>query len=119
MQGLNWFWIGLEVTVAPLMGVLVAIPFWRRMEMVFGNIVGAACISVWAIALIFREFVEVDRVVQACIEEGKTCWPTPSAETRFAIYACLGMLEVILLFAVSLTVERRLRNRDYAVEWRR
>ena len=57
--------------------------------------------------------------MQACIEDGKTCWPVPSAETRFAIYACLGLLEIIVVFAISLTVERRIRNREYAVEWRR
>ena len=119
MQGLNWFWIASLVIVAPVVAILFAAPFWRKVEMIFGNIVGTVVIGGWSIALIFREYVEVDRVVQACIDAGKTCWPEPSAETRFAIYACLGMFEIILLFAISLTVERRLRNREYAVEWRR
>lgn len=119
MHGLNWYWIALQLTVAPLMGLLVALPFWRKAEMIFGNIFGSAVIFTWAIALIFREYVEVDRVVQACIEAGTTCWPEPSAFARFAIYASIGMGEVFVLFTVSLAVERRIRNRDYAVEWRR
>ena len=42
----------------------------------------------------------------------------PSASARFAIYASIG-LGVFLLFTISLAVERRIRNRDYAPEWRR
>ena len=38
---------------------------------------------------------------------------------RFAIYASIGLGEVFLLFTISLAVERRIRNRDYAPEWRR
>jgi len=116
---LNWYWIGLELTVAPLMGFIATYPFWRRAEMIFGNLAGTGVILAWAIALILREYVEIDRVVQACIDAGTTCWPEPSAFARFAIYAAIGFLEVFILFTVSLAVERRISNRDYAVEWRR
>ena len=119
LQGLNWTWIGFELVVLPLVAVLVAYPFWRNASFIFGNIAGSMLICCAAIALILREYVEVDKVVQACIDEGRTCWPQPSAETRFAIYACLGLFQVIVLFTISLAVERRMRNRDYAVEWRR
>jgi hypothetical protein len=101
------------------MAVLVAIPFWRKAEMIFGNIFGSAVIFVWAITLIFREYVEIDRVVQACIDAGTTCWPEPSAFARFAVYAAIGFGEVFVLFTVSLAVERRISNRDYDVQWRR
>ena len=119
MQGLNWYWITMQLTVAPVMGLLVTIPFWRRAEMIFGNIVGSGVFFVWAIALIFREYVQVDRTVQACIDAGTTCWPDPSAFARFAIHASIGLAEVFVLFTVSLAVERRISNRDYAPEWRR
>ena len=119
MSGLSWSWIGLEVAVAPLLAMLVAYPFWRNASFILGNVAGSMLICAAAIGLILREYVEVDKVVQACFAEGRTCWPQPSAETRFAIYACLGLFEVIVLFAISLSVERRMRNRDYAVEWRR
>jgi hypothetical protein len=116
---LSWYWIGLELTVAPLMGIIATYPFWRRAEMIFGNLVGTGVILGWAIALILREYVEIDRVVQACIDAGTTCWPKPSADTRFGIYAAVGFSEVFVLFTVSLGVERRISNREYAAEWRR
>ena len=119
MHGLNWYWITWQLTAAPLLGLLVTIPFWRKAEMIFGNIFGSAVIFAWAITLIFREYVEVDRAVQACFEAGTTCFPEPSAFARFAVYACIGLGEVFLLFTVSLSVERRISNRDYAEQWRR
>jgi hypothetical protein len=119
LQGLNWTWIGLEIALLPLLAMLVAYPFWRNASFIVGNIAGSMLICAAAIGLILREYVEVDKAVQACIDEGRVCWPHPSAETRFAIYACLGLFEVIVLFAISLSVERRMRNREYAVEWRR
>ncbi len=119
MTGLNWYWIVMQLTVPPVLGLLVTIPFWRKSDVTFGNVVGSTVILVCAIALIFREYVEVDRVVQACIDAGTTCWPKPSADTRFAIYASVGLAEVFALFTLSLAVERRMSNRDYAPEWRR
>jgi hypothetical protein len=116
---LNWYWITMQLTVPPVLGLLVTLPLWRRAEMIFGNILGSAVILASAIGLIFREYVEVDRTVQACIDAGTTCWPEPSAFARFAIYASIGLGEVFLLFTISLGVERRIRNRDYAPEWRR
>jgi len=119
MHHLNWYWIALELTAAPVMGLLVTLPFWRMGSMIFGNLTGTAVILGWGLALIFREYVEIDRLVQACLDDGSVCFPDPSAFTRFAIYASIAMIEVFILFTVSLTVERRLRERDYAPEWRR
>ena len=87
--------------------------------MIFGNIVGSGLVLGWAIVLILLEYIEVDRSVQACIDAGTTCWPEPSAFARFAIYASIGMAEVFLIFTISLAVERRISNRNYAPEWRR
>jgi hypothetical protein len=116
---LSWLWIGLEVTVPPLAAVLLATPFWRKGQMIFGNIVGTAVIFGSAFALIMREYVELDRLTQACLDAGTVCWPEPSAFTRFAIYAFIGLIEVFLLFTLSLRVEERVRRRSYAREWQR
>ena len=57
--------------------------------------------------------------MQACIDAGaRRAWPEPSAFARFAIYASIGLAEVFVLFTLSLAVERRISNRDYAPEWR-
>ena len=119
MQELRWFWIVLEATVTPVAAALMALPFWRSRQTIFGNILGTAVIFGSAIALILREYVELDRLTQACLEAGTVCWPEPSAFTRFAIYAFIGLIEVFALFTLSLKVEERARRRDYAREWQR
>jgi hypothetical protein len=119
IQGFNRYWIAVQLIVPPLLGFLVTLPFWRRAEMIFGSLIGSGIILASAIALILRDYVEVDRSVQACLDAGIVCWPEPSAFARFALHASIGLGQVFLLFALSLIVERRMRNRDYAPEWRR
>jgi hypothetical protein len=119
MTGLNWFWISIMATAPWVVAVLVALPFWRSRQMTFGSIVGTAVIFGTAIGLILREYVELDRISQDCLDAGAVCWPEPSAFTRFAIYAFIGLLEVFALFFFSLKVEERRRRRDYAPEWQR
>lgn len=102
----------------PAVSLLAAYPFWRKGGMIFGNIVGTAIIFGTAFSLIMREYVEIDRAVQACLDDGNVCWPVPGAFTRFAIYAFIGLAEVFALFTLSLAVEKRVRDRDYAPEWR-
>ena len=52
-------------------------------------------------------------------DAGYTCWPEPSPFTRYAIYAFVALIEVFVVFALSLRVESKIRDRDYAPEWRR
>jgi hypothetical protein len=115
---LNWNWIVFQLAAPSLIGLLAALPFWRKGGMIFGNIAGTAIMFATAFGLIMREYVEIDRMVQACLDEGQPCWPVPSEFTRFAIYAFIGLAEVFALFSVSLVVEKKLRDRDYAPEWR-
>jgi hypothetical protein len=115
---LNWFWVALALTAPALAGGLIAYPLWLRGQPIFGNIAGSVVIFAAAIALIMREHVELDHAVQRCLAQGVVCWPEPSAFTRFAIYACIGLFEVIALFSVSLRVEATIRRRGYAPEWR-
>jgi hypothetical protein len=116
--GLDWFWITMMATVPLVVGHLVAYPFWRKNQAIFGNIIGTAVMFTSAFAMILREHAITDRLVQRCLDEGTTCWPEPSAFTRYAIYASIALLEAIILFSLSLRVEERMRGRDYAPEWR-
>ena len=118
VTGLNWFWISIAATVPAVIGLLAAIPFWRRSDAIFGNIVATAIIFSFSFAMIWREHVALDRLVQACIDAGTVCWPQPAAFTRFALYASIGLVEVFMIFTLSLRIEERLRRRDYAPEWR-
>jgi hypothetical protein len=118
VSDLSWNWIALMLAAPPVASLLVAFPFWRKGGMIFGNIAGTAVIFGTAFGLIMREYVELDRAVQACLDADAVCFPEPSAFTRFAVYACIGLVEVFALFALSLRVERKLRDRDYAPGWR-
>ena len=118
LTGLNWYWIGIAATVPMALGLAAAFPFWRRSEAIFGNIIGTAIIFGFAFAMIWREHIELDRLVGACLDSGTVCWPQPAAFTRFAIYAFIGLVEVFIVFSWSIRVEERARRRDYAPEWR-
>jgi len=115
---LSWFSIALMVIVPPILGLCVAYPCWTRRQPILGNIAGTIIIFGAAVGLIMREHAELDVVVQACIEQGTTCWPAPSAFTRFALYAFIGLAQVIALFMISVSVETKQRRKGYAPEWR-
>jgi hypothetical protein len=118
VSGLNWFWILFALLVPPIAGGAVAYPIWRMGQAILGNIAGSAVIFAAAVGLIMREHVELDRIVQNCLDRAVTCWPEPSAFTRFAIYAFISLFQVILLFTVSVRVESQLGRRHYDPEWR-
>lgn len=116
---LNWPWIALMCTAPLPIAAAVAAVGWRRHEPILGNLAGALVIFGTAFALILRESVELERLVRHCLDAGVTCWPQPSAFARYAIYAAIGLLEVMGLFLASLRFERRLQRRRYAPEWQR
>jgi len=118
LAGLNWYWIALGSTLPLIVGILLAMPFWRGGQSILGNILGTAVMFGSAIGLILREYVEIDQIVSRCLEDGTPCWPNPSAFTRFAVYAFIGLIQVFILFSLSLRAEERNRRRDYAPEWR-
>ena len=62
--------------------------------------------------------IEIDRITRGCLEAGYTCFATPSAFTRYAIYAFIALFEVFALFTISLSVEQKVRRQDYDPEWR-
>lgn len=118
MVGLNWFWIAIAVIVPPAVALLAAYPLWNRGQPIFGNIFGTIILFGSAIGFILREHVQLDKIVQACLENSTTCWPEPSAFARYALYAFIALVEVIALFLFSLKVETRVRRRGYSPEWR-
>jgi hypothetical protein len=71
-----------------------------------------------ALVLILRESVEIDRITRGCLDAGYTCFATPSAFARYAIYAFIALFEVFALFTISLSVEQKIRRRGYDPEWR-
>jgi hypothetical protein len=118
VNGLTWFAIALMASVPPLVGLLIAYPFWRRSQPILGNLAGSAVIFGSALLLILRESVELDRLTRACMDAGYYCFPTPTSFSRYAIYAFIALFEVFALFTISLSVEHRIRRQGYDPEWR-
>jgi hypothetical protein len=118
VTALNWHYIALALIVPPVIGLLVAAPLWWMGRMTLGNIAATAVVFASSIGLILSEYVELDRLTQQCLDAGIPCFPVPSAFTRFAIYAFIGLFEVIALFSLSVVVEERARRRQYSPEWR-
>jgi hypothetical protein len=115
---LNWSWIALAVAIPSLAGGAVAYPMWLKGHPILGNLTGTAMIFGAAVGFILRERIDLDLAAQACLDRGFVCFPDPTAFTRFAIYAFIGLIQVMVLFTVSLKVETKLRRRGYAPEWR-
>ena len=105
-------------TAPPIIGVLVAYPCWKKRQPILGNIAGTVVIFGAALALILRESAELDGIGRRCLDAGYYCFPSPSAFSRYAIYAFIALFEVFALFTVSLSVEERARRSDYDPEWR-
>ena len=118
MNSLNWFWIAVGATAPAPAALLVAWLLWRGQQIILGNLAGTAVLFGSAIALILRERIELDRLMQRCLESGYVCLPNPSPFTRFAIYAFIALIEACALFYLSLIIEERHRRRGYAPEWR-
>ncbi|HUR32154.1 MAG TPA: hypothetical protein VM032_00040 [Vicinamibacterales bacterium] len=118
VTGLSWYWIVVGLTLPLAGGLLLAWPIWLTGQPILGNLAGSILIFGAAIGLILREHAALDLVVQACLEQGTTCWPAPSAFTRFAVYAFIALAQVIALFTISVSVETRQRRKRYAPEWR-
>jgi hypothetical protein len=118
MHELSWSWIVLALTVPPVAGGLVALPIWLKSQPILGNLAGTVVIFGAAVALIMREHIELERLAHECLDRGFVCWPVPSAFARYAIYAFIGLFEVMALFSVSLRVEAKIRRRGYDQQWR-
>ena len=115
---MSWYWIAIALTVPLLAALVIAVPCWLKFDPIVGNALGAGVIFVGAIALIAREYVEIERATARCLQAGIICSFSPEPFTRFAIYGLIGLLQASAVFALGLKVEEYRRQRSYAPEWR-
>jgi len=120
---MNWRWIALAFTVPLALGILAAIPIWRRAkEPIIGGILGAFPVFICVVALIGREFIELqvfNHQCRALLRQHIVCHePSPDAFTRFGIYCFIGMAQVFVLFILSQVVEGRRREGEFDLAWR-
>src|SRR5271154_3999578 len=104
--------------VPPVVGFGAAFACWTSGQMILGNLAGTAVIFGSAIALILREHVSLDTLARRCVDQGVICLPEPTAFMRYAVYAFIALIQVFVLFGVSLKVEEKHRRRGYDPEWR-
>ena len=86
------------------------------------SILGAFPIFIATVALIGREFIEIQRFYRQChalLDRHIVCRDlSPDDFTRFAIYCFIGMVQVFLLFYVSAVVDGRKRESEFEGAWR-
>jgi hypothetical protein len=119
MDHLNWGRVALMAVLPLALALPAGFAIWKKGDYALGNIAGMAIIFIVALWMIILEYSEIGRWTQSCLDQGHVCEPSPTSFVRYAIYAGLGLIEVGVLFAVSLKVEERERNSQYAPEWRR
>ena len=106
------------VGAATLLGFLVAWPLWRMGHGTFGSTVGASVIFICGAIFIGLEYTELERMSAACLEEtGYDCVFSPSAFTRFAVYAGIALIEVFVLFDRGISADRRAYRKRFPSEW--
>ena len=111
---MNTAWIAVAAIVPLVAGLLAAWPFWRRrVRDDMGPVVGAGVILLCVVALVAREYGEVEVVTARCIAAEIGCRFYPKPFVRYAIYGGIGMVQVFALFVVGLSIEERLRRRDH------
>jgi hypothetical protein len=116
---LSPLWIAIASTVPILLGLIVAMPLWYLRLEVIGNVTGATLIFMMTIGMIAREWMALENLRLAkCPDTDTFCPPDPGNFTKFAIYGFIGLAQVVVLFLISLRVERMIRNRGVAPEWR-
>jgi hypothetical protein len=115
---MNWFWILAALLIPMAVAVVLALPFWLNDAPLAGNVIGIGLIAIAAIASIVREQSDIQKALLKCAAAGKPCIVQPAPFTRFAVYGCLAMFDVAVLFVLSLWIEERRRRRLLAPEWR-
>lgn len=115
---LSWVAFAIVMPLAAALGV--AWPFWRKVTRdPVGTIAGCFIVFGFAVALVGRELVHLQRFTNSCVELEIACSYHPEPFTRFVVYGCIALVQVFALFLIGWRVEDRIRQREVAPEWRR
>jgi len=114
----SWYWIAIALTVPLLAALAIALPCWWKFDPIIGNALAAGVIFVGAIALVSREYVEIQRTTMRCLQAGIICSFSPEPFMRFAVYGLIGLFQASAMFVLGLKMEEYRRRRAYARDWR-
>jgi hypothetical protein len=120
IRGINWWLLGAAAVLPPVVAAPASLFFWRKGWTLFGNATGLSVIFVACLCFGCMEYVEAVRYRYGCEAAALPCPPShPSDFVRLSLFAYLAMFQAMLLFIVSATVERRLKQRETEPMWRR
>ena len=119
-MGMNWTRITQALTLPILVAAPVAWACWAKHRLLAGTILGSGIFFLGFIVFAGMEYWEAVSYRVWCQSTNTPCRPSnPSDFTRIVAYGGIAMVQVMLLFLLSDTVEKRIRNRDMDPSWRR
>jgi len=122
MRFITWLRLAKAFTLPIAISVPVVWLFCWWRQVMLGNVVAVAVFLVASLFFSAAEFVEVDRLRMACMDGIKdACLAIalgPSDFVRVGAYGMVAFVQVMVLFLVSESIERRMRKADLDPSWR-
>src|SRR5262245_56483438 len=106
---MSWLWIGIAFAAPTLLAILVAAPIWWQGDATVANVVGSGVAGLSIVLLILRENSMLVSIRLECATINLPCHIVPNDFTRFAIYAGIGFIDIMLVFLIGLRFEERRR----------
>ncbi len=115
---MNWSMLALSAVLPLLFALPVAIVLWSKRQSTIGTVVGAAIVLIGTVFFMALEFGNGVHYRLMCAEKNIPCAPSdPSDFVRIFSYAIVGMVDVMVLFIIGASVEKRISDRHRAAEW--
>lgn len=119
-DSLSASWVALAAVIPLATALGVAWPFWRKVTRdPVGTLAGCFVVFGFAVALVGRELVHLQKFTNNCVALEIACSYHPEPFTRFFVYGCIALVQVFALFVIGWQVEDRIRQGEVAPEWRR
>jgi len=119
-MGTNWTRILQALTLPILAAAPIAWLCWAKGRLLAATILGSGVFFVAFIVFAGMEYYESVSYRVWCEASNTPCRPSsPSDFTRIVAYGGIAMLQVMMLYLFSDTIERRIRDRDVDPSWRR
>lgn len=116
---MNWMRLA-EAFIVPLLpAAAVAALLWHKRRLMAGTILASAVFFLNWIVFAGLEFLDAFRYRLSCQGSDLPCPPSdPGDFTKIMAYGAVAMVQVMLLYLVGQSVESRVRENDFAPEWR-
>lgn len=115
---MTWSMLAVSAILPLLIALPVAMLLWSRRQSTIGTVVGAAIVLIGTVFFMALEFGNGVHFRLMCAEKNIPCAPSnPSDFVRIFSYAIVGMVDVMVLFVLGASAEKRMSDRHRAAEW--